>query len=106
VAAIAKQIQAAIGRRRQSGQEILPQPTDEQMHVPIGRFEQTSKAPGGDGGWRPLGHLFQRFSPRVHGLHKDQPAEEEAMATAPHGGHAAKHHGHKTREVGEGHHHA
>jgi hypothetical protein len=28
------------------------------------------------------------------------------MATTPHGGHTAKHHRHKTREVGEGHHHA
>ncbi len=106
VAAIAKQLEDAIGRRRQGGQEILPQPTDEQMHVPRGRCEQTAKAPRGEGGWRPLGHLFPRFSPRGHGWHKEQPAEEEAMATAPHGGHTAKHHGHKTREVGEGHHQA
>ena len=27
------------------------------------------------------------------------------MATTPHGGHTAQHHRHKTREVGEGHHH-
>ena len=53
---------------------------------------------------RPLGRLFQRFSPRVHGLHEDQPTEDEAMAPTLHGGHAAKHHSHKIREVGEGHH--
>jgi hypothetical protein len=76
------------------------------MHVPIGGFEQAAKAPGGDGGWRPSRHLFQGFSSRMHRLHEDQPAEQEAMAPAPHRGHAAKDQSHKTREVGEGHHHA
>ena len=72
---------------------------------PIGRFEQAPKAPRGDGGGRPLGHLFQGFSPRVHGLHEDQPAEDEAMTTTPHGGHATKYQRRETREVGEDHHH-
>jgi hypothetical protein len=104
--AIAKQIQDAIGRRGQGGQQVLRQPMDEQMHVPIGGFEQAAEAPGGDGRWRPPGHLFQGMSPRVHGLHKHQPAADEAMPTAPHGGHAAKDQGHKARQIGEGHQHA
>jgi hypothetical protein len=73
------------------------------MHVPIGGFEQAAKAPRGDGRWRPPGHFCQGVSPRVHGLHEHQPAEQGAMATAPHRGHAAKHQGHKPRQVGEGH---
>jgi hypothetical protein len=75
------------------------------MHVPIGRLEQASEAPSGDGGWCPPGYLFQGFSPRVEGLHEDQPAEEEAMATAPHAGHASKQHGDKAGQIGEGEHH-
>jgi hypothetical protein len=39
-------------------------------------------------------------------LHEDQPAEEEAMTTTLHVGHAAKHNGHKTGKMGEGHQHA
>ena len=53
-------------------------------------------------GWRPPRHFFQGFSPRVHGLHEDQPAEHKAMATAPHGGHTAKHDSDKARQIGEG----
>src|SRR5437899_8443250 len=102
VTAVAKQIQHAIRGRRQGGQEILRQPVDEEMHVPIDGFEQASKAPRGDGGRGPSGHRFQGFSSRVHGLHEDEPAEYETMATAPHRGHAAKYHGHKAREIGEG----
>ena len=105
VAAIAKEIQNAIGRWGQGGQQVLRQPVDEQMHVPIDGFEQTAKAPRGDARWRPPGHLFQGMSPRVHGLHEHQPAEDEAMPTAPHRGHAAKDQGHKPREVGKGHQH-
>jgi hypothetical protein len=41
----------------------------------------------------------------VHGLHDDQPAEDEAMTTTPHGGHATKHHRPHTRKGGEGPHH-
>ena len=33
---------------------------------------------------------------------EDEPAEYEAMAPAPYGGHAAKDQGHKAREIGEG----
>ena len=66
------------------------------LYCPV--FEQTPKAPRGDAGGRPPGHLFQGMSPRVHGLHEDEPAEDEAMASAPHRGHAAKHQGYKTRE--------
>jgi hypothetical protein len=105
VIAIAKQIQHPISRWWQGGQEGLRPPVDEQMHVPVGGFEQAAKAPRGDGRWSPPGHLFQGVSPRVHGLHEDQPTEDKAMATTPHGGHATKHQSHKTREVGEGHQH-
>ena len=63
-------------------------------------------APRRDGGGRPPGHLFQSVSAGVHRLYEDQPAKNEAMATTPHGGQAAQHARHKTREVGEGHHHA
>ena len=59
VTAVAKQREDAIGGRRQGDQEILREPADEQMHVPIGRFQPASKAPGGESGGRPLGHLFQ-----------------------------------------------
>ena len=103
---VAKQIQHATGGRWQGGQEILGQPVDEHMHIPVGGFEQASKAPRRDRGGRPPGHLFQGVSPGVHRLHEDQPAKNEAMAATPHGGQAAKHHRHKTRQVGEGHHHA
>jgi hypothetical protein len=98
-------IQHAIGGWRQGDQEILRQPAHEEMHVPISGFEQASKALGGDGSRRPPGHLFQRFSSRVHGLYEDEPAEDETMAPAPHGRHATKHDSHKAREVSEGHHH-
>src|SRR5262249_33867036 len=90
VTAVAKQRQDAVGWRRQGDQEILRQPADEQMYIPIGGFEHAAKAPGGDRGGCPPGHLCQRFAPRVHGLHEDEPAEDETMAPAPHGGHATK----------------
>jgi len=35
-------------------------------------------------------------------IEAEEPAEYETMATAPHHGHAAKDHGHKARQVGEG----
>ena len=53
-------------------------------------------------GGRPPGHLFQGLAPGRDGLHEDEPAEDETMATAPHRGHAAKDHGHKARQIGEG----
>jgi len=102
VAAVAKQREDAIGWRRQGDQEILSEPTDEQMHVPIGRFAQASKAPGGDAGGRPPGHLCQGFAPRVHRLHEDEPAEDATMAPAPPRGHAAQYRDHKARQRGEG----
>ena len=105
VAAIAKQIQGAVRRCWQGGHEILRQPTHEEMHVPIGGFEQAAKAPRGDGCWGPPGHLLQGVWPRVHGLHEHQPAEDEAMTTTPYSRHATKYQGHKPREVGEGQHH-
>jgi len=105
VAAITKEIQDAVRRCGQGGHEILRQPTHEEMHVPISGFEQAAKAPGGDGGWRPPGHLFQGLAPGRDGLHEDEPAEDETMATAPHRGHAAKDYGHKARQIGEGDHH-
>src|SRR5439155_16860927 len=106
VAPIAKEIQDTVRWCGQGDQEILRQPAHDQMDVPIPCFEQTPKAPGCDAGGGPSGHLFQGVSPRVHRLHEDEPAEDEAMATAPHGGHTAKHQSHETREVGEGHYHA
>ena len=51
-----------------------------------------------NGGGGPLGHLCQGFAPGRDGLHNDASAETEAMATAPHRGHAAKYHGHKARQ--------
>src|SRR2546427_10285385 len=106
VAAIAKEIQDAVRWCWQGGYEILRQPAHEEMHVPIGGFEHASKAPGGDGGGRPPGHLFQGLAPGGDGLHEDEPAAYETMATAPHRGHAAKDHGHKARQRGESDHHA
>jgi hypothetical protein len=102
VAAITKQRQEAVRRCGQGGHEILRQPAHEERHVPGGGFAQAPKAPRGDDGGCPPGPLFQRFAPRVHGLHADEPAEDEAMAPAPYGGHAAKDQGHKARERGEG----
>ena len=102
VAAIAKEIQDAVRRGGQGGHEILRQPAHEEMHVPIGSFQQAPKAPGGDGGGRPPGHLFQGLASGRDGLHEDEPAEDETMATAPHRGHAAKDQGHKARQIGEG----
>ncbi len=102
VAAIAKEVQDAVRRCWQGGQEILRQPVHEEMYVPIGGFEQASKAPGGEGGGCPPGHLFQGLAPGRDGLHEDEPAEDETMTTAPHRGHAAKDHGHKARQIGEG----
>jgi hypothetical protein len=72
------------------------------LDCPIGGFKQAPKAPRRDGGWRPRGHLFQRLAPGRDGLHKDEPAEYETMATAPYRGHAAKDHGDKARQIGEG----
>src|SRR5262245_36738107 len=46
------------------------------------------------------------FAPWMHSLHEDQPAENEAMAPAPHGEHATKYHDHKARKIGEDEHHA
>src|SRR6266853_389291 len=103
---VAKQIQHTVGRWRQGSQEILGQPVHEEMYVPGGGFEPASKAPRRDRGGRPPGHLFQGMAPGVHRLSEDQPAKNEAMATTPYGGQAAQHPRHKTREVGEGHHHA
>jgi len=57
------------------GHEILCQPTHEERHVPRGSFAQASKAPGGDGGERPPGHLFQGLAPGRDGLHEDEPTE-------------------------------
>ena len=102
MAAIAKEIQDAVRRCWQGGHEILRQPAHEEMHVPIGGFEQASKAPGGDGGWRPPGHLFQGLAAGRDGLHEDKPAEYETMAPAPHRRHAAKYQGYKARQIGEG----
>ena len=102
VTPVAKQIQHAIGGWRQRGHEILRQPTHEEMHVPIGGFKQAPKAPRRDGSWRPPGQLFQGFAPGRDRLHKEEPAEYETMATAPYRGHAAKDHGDKTRQIGEG----
>jgi site-specific DNA recombinase len=106
VAAVAKEIQDAVRRCGQGGHKILRQPAHGQMDVPVGSFEQTPKAPRSDSGGCPPRHLFQGVAPRVHGLHEHQPAEDEAMPTAPYGGHAAKYQGHKRREVGKGHQHA
>jgi hypothetical protein len=39
MAPVAKQIQYAIGRRWQGGQDILSQPADDEMYVPVGGFE-------------------------------------------------------------------
>src|SRR2546426_8201316 len=65
VTAVAKQIEDAIGGRRQGDQEILREPADEQMHVPISRFQQASKAPGGDsGGGAPFPSLPRFLAPR------------------------------------------
>src|SRR3989442_10895466 len=102
VAAIAKEIQDAVRRCWQGGHEILRQPAHEEMHIPVGGFEQAPKAPGGEGGWRPPGHLFQGLAPGKDRLHEDEPAEYETMATAPYCGHAAKDYGHKAGEIGEG----
>jgi hypothetical protein len=98
VAAIAKEIQDAIRWCGQGGHETLCQPPHEEMHVPIAGFEQAAKAPGGDGGGGPPGHLFQGLAPGRDGLHEDEPTEDKTMATAPHRGHAAKDHGHKARQ--------
>ena len=102
VAAIAKEIQDTVRRCRQGGHEILRQPTHEEMHVPIGGFEQAPKAPRRDDGGRPPGHLFQGLAPWRDGLHKDEPAAYKPMATAPYRGHAAKDQGDKARQIGEG----
>src|SRR5439155_19112761 len=102
VAAITKQIQDTVRWCGQGGQEILRQPAHEEMHIPIGGFEQAAKAPSGDGGWRPPGELFQGLAPGRDGLHEDEPAEDETMAPTPHRGHATKDHGHKARQIGEG----
>src|SRR5882724_12081035 len=89
VAAIAKEREDAVRRCWQGGHEIRCQPAHKKMHIPRGGFEHASKAPRGDRGGRPSGHLFQSFAPRVHGLDEDEPAEDETMATAPHRRHAA-----------------
>jgi len=101
VAAIAKKIQDAVRRCWQSGYKILRQPAHDQMDVPIGGFEQTPKAPRGDRGRGPPGHLFQGLAPWVHGLHEDEPTEDQTMTPAPHRGHAAKDQGHKARQISE-----
>jgi len=102
VAPIAKEIQYAVRECGQGGHEVLRQPTHEEMHMPISGFEQAAKAPRGEGGGRPLSHLRQGLAPGRDGLHEDEPAEDEAMATASYGGHAAKNYGHKAGQIGEG----
>jgi hypothetical protein len=102
VAAIAKAIQDAVRRGGPGGHEILRQPAHEERPVPIGGFAHASKAPRGDGGWRPPGHLCQGRAPGRDGLHKEEPAQDEPRAPAPHRGHAAKDHGHKARQRGAG----
>jgi len=102
VAAIAKERQDTVRWCGQGGPESLRHPVHEEMHMPIGGFEQAAKAPGGDGGGRPPGHCCQGLAPGRDGWHKDKPAEEETMATAPHRGHAAQDQGHNARQRGEG----
>src|SRR5918997_1973204 len=57
LAPIANKIDDAVAGWWQGGDEILSHPTDEQMDVPIGGFEESRKAPGGDGDRCPPRHL-------------------------------------------------
>jgi hypothetical protein len=102
--AVAQQRPHAMGRRRQGAQASLGHPADAQMPVPRGGFQQAPKAPRRARGGRPPGPLGPGVSPGGPRLPQDQPAAKEAMATTPHGGQAAQHPGHTTREGGEGHH--
>ena len=105
LATVANEIQNAVGWGWQGGEKILSHPSDEQVDVPIGRFEDASKAPGGDGSGRPPRHLLQGFASGIEGLHEDEPAEHEAMVAFPNAGHALKIGGDESGQIREGDHH-
>ncbi len=49
--------------------------------------------------------LLPGLAPEIEGLHKDEPAEHEAMGAFPHAGHAVETGEDKTGQVREGDHH-
>ena len=104
VTAVAKQIQDAIGWRRQGDQEILRQPADEQMHVPIGGFEHAAKAPGGDRGGCHQAISSNVLRPGCTACMKMSQQKMSRWRPRHTVGMPRKDQGHEARQIGEGHH--
>jgi hypothetical protein len=106
LAPVTNEIEDAVGWRWQGGDEVLSHPTDEQVDVPIGGFEEPRKAPSSDGSGCPPGHLLQGFASRIKGLHENEPAEHEPMVAFPNTGQALEIDGDESGQIGEGYHHS